>query len=106
MVQDVLRAVECGFGIGGRHRCEDRARKGREVFWRHSVGTAGGAPASVGRKDDWNAPPGSAGPRAASPNLQGVEHSGIWQRGSRLSGSGERLPEQWEIVAVLQASGV
>src|ERR1019366_4884077 len=106
VVQDVLRALECGVGVGGRHRREDSARKSREVFWGHPGGTAGGAPSSVDCQNDRDAPPGGAGPRAASAHLQSVEHSGIWQRGSRLSGPGERLSEFREIVALLQASGV
>src|SRR5208283_662562 len=51
VVQDVLRSVECGVGVSGRYRREDGARKSHEVFWRHSGGTSGGAPASVDCKD-------------------------------------------------------
>ena len=92
--------------LAGDIDAEDGARKSDEVFRRHSGGAAGGAPAGVGREDDGHTPASGAGPRAAGANLQGVERSGIWQRGRRLSRPGQRLLEQGEIVAALQAPGV
>ena len=64
-----------------------------EIFWRHSGGTSGGASAGLDCEDERDASPGCAGSCATGADLQGVEHSGIWQRGRGLSGYGERLPE-------------
>src|SRR5579859_1190874 len=104
MVQDVLRAVERGDCYGRGHRREDGEGKSGEIFREYSGRAAGGAPTDLGGQDDRNAPASGAGPRAASADLQDLEHSGVWQRGCGLSGPGERYFVDREDFALLQAA--
>ena len=69
-------------------------------------GAAGESSIGVDCEDERNAPADRARPRAAGADLQDLEHAAIRQRGSGLSGFGERRFEQRKIVAVLQAAGL
>ena len=52
MVSDLLHAVECGAGAGGRHHCGRSRETGPPVFRRHPARCSGLASAVLGCKDD------------------------------------------------------
>src|SRR5580704_1614597 len=104
MVQDVLRAIECGDRDGRGHRREDRKRKSGKIFWEYPGGATGRPPTGLGGEDDWDTSASGAGSRASGAHLQGLEYSGVWERGQRLLGYGQRHFVEWQDLTILQAA--
>ena len=81
-------------------------RRGRALFRRHPVRSAGGQTGSLDRQDDGDPPAADAGPCPPGPDLPGLERSPVGYPGSGSPGPGSRYSGWWQDLTALQTAGL